>query len=100
MKLETHYRESVIMNDSQTGGWGLSYYGVFSAVIQENNYKNIAEVGIGYGTHAKFILKNNDIDCLHLIDPMKYYPNDGFSEIISKCETKNPDAKPFDELHD
>ena len=50
MKLETYYKESVAKNDALTGGWVPSYYGVFSAVIQENGYRNVAEVGIGYGT--------------------------------------------------
>lgn len=100
MKLETHYKNSVANNDAMTGGWAPSYYGVFSTVIQENGYRNVAEVGIGYGTHAKYILKNNDVDCLHLIDPMVSYPNDAFSDEICNCETRVPGAKPFDELHD
>lgn len=100
MKLETYYRESVAKNDALTGGWAPSYYGVFSAVIHENGYRNVAEVGIGYGTHAKYILKHNEIDKLHLIDPMVFYPNDAFSDEIAKCETRVPGAKPFDELHD
>jgi hypothetical protein len=100
MKLETYYKESVAKNDALTGGWAPSYYGVFSAVIQENGYRNVAEVGIGYGTHAKYILKNNDIDKLHLVDPMVFYPNDAFSDEIYKCETRVSGVKPFDELHD
>jgi hypothetical protein len=100
MKLETYYKESVAKNDALTGGWAPSYYGVFSAIIQENEYRNVAEVGIGYGTHAKYILKNNDVDKLHLVDPMISYDNDTFSDDISKCETRVPGAKPFDELHD
>ncbi len=100
MKLETYYKENVAKNDALTGGWAPSYYGVFSAVIQENGYRNVAEVGIGYGTHAKYILKNNDIDKLHLVDPMISYSNDAFSDEICKCETRVPGAKPFDELHD
>lgn len=100
MKLQTHYKNSVAKNDAMIGGWAPSYYGVFSAIIKENGYRNVAEVGIGYGTHAKYILKNDDIDCLHLIDPMVYYPNDAFSDEIASCETHTPGVKPFDELHD
>ena len=100
MKLETYYKESVAKNDAMIGGWAPAYYGVFSAVIQENGYRNVAEVGIGYGTHAKYILKNNDVDRLHLVDPMVSYPNDTFSDEICKCETLVPGVKPFDELHD
>jgi phospholipid N-methyltransferase len=90
MKLEDYYREVVDMNDSLKGGWGSIYYGIFSKVIEENNYKNIAEIGIGYGTHAKYILKNNtNINHLYLIDPMKYYPNDNFVSDILKNESND-----------
>jgi hypothetical protein len=60
------------------GGWAGYYYGVFSDIINKNNFKNCAEVGIGYGFHAREILENTTIDKLYLIDPMCYYPNDGF----------------------
>jgi hypothetical protein len=87
MLLKDFYRDTVDLNDSLKGGWGNLYYGVFSDVIREHNYKNIAEIGIGYGTHAKYILKNNDIEKLYLIDPMKKYENDGFVDDILKHET-------------
>jgi len=61
------------------GGWGGIYYGVFSKVINDNNFKRCAEVGIGYGFHAKQILDNTNVDKLYLIDPMRYYPNDAFA---------------------
>jgi hypothetical protein len=84
MKLEDFYRQTVDLNDSQTGGWASIYYGVFSQVINENKYKRVAEVGIGYGTHAKDILKTTEVDQLLLIDPMTFYPNDGFAEDVMK----------------
>ena len=64
------------------GGWAGYYYGVFSNVIKENNFKRCAEVGIGYGFHAKEILDNTNIEHLYLIDPMQYYPNDAFAEDV------------------
>ena len=57
---------------------------VFNDVINENNFKNVAEVGIGYGFHAKYILDNTNIDKLYLVDTMKWYPNDGFAEDVMK----------------
>ena len=100
MKLVDYYRNTVDMNDSLSGGWSVYYYGVFSKVINENNYKNIVEVGIGYGTHAKYILKtNNNINKLYLVDPTKYYPNDGFATDIMNQEPVIP-GNNFNELYD
>tara|TARA_B100000424_G_scaffold118017_1_gene89082 strand:+ start:322 stop:954 length:633 start_codon:yes stop_codon:yes gene_type:complete len=70
--------------DGGEGGWAAHYYGVFSDVINENNFKKCAEVGIGYGFHARQILENTSIEKLYLVDPMKFYPNDGFAtDVIS-----------------
>lgn len=55
------------------GGWGGVYYGVFSKIINDNNYKKCIEVGIGYGFHAEEILRNTKVQHLILIDPMKPY---------------------------
>jgi hypothetical protein len=93
------YRRIVDLNDSQTGGWGSLYYGVFTKVINDNNYKKVAEVGIGYGTHAKYVLKTTSVDRLYLIDPMQYYPNDGFAEDIMRCQPVIPNNH-FNEFHD
>jgi len=93
------YRRIVDLNDSQVGGWGSLYYGVFTKVINDNNYKKVAEVGIGYGTHAKYILKTTQVDRLYLIDPMQYYPNDGFAEDIMRCQPVIPNNN-FNEFHD
>ena len=86
MRLVDFYRETVDLNDSQKGGWAQHYYGVLSQVINENNYKRVAEVGIGYGTHAKHVLKTTQVDQLYLIDPMVFYPNDGFANDVMKHE--------------
>lgn len=99
MKLKDFYRETVTKNDAFMGGWATFYYGVFSQVINDNNYKTVAEVGIGYGTHAKHILKNTNVDKLYLVDPTKYYPNDGFASDIMAQEPENP-GENFNELAD
>ena len=62
-----------------SGGWAGLYYGIFDKVIKDNNFKVVAEVGIGYGFHAKQILDNTNVDKLYLIDPMQFYPNDAFA---------------------
>tara|TARA_B100000424_G_C22863466_1_gene460053 strand:+ start:198 stop:839 length:642 start_codon:yes stop_codon:yes gene_type:complete len=66
------------------GGWAVFYYGVFSDVINENNFKNCAEIGIGYGMHARQILENTNLDMLYLIDPSKYYNNDLFPNDVNR----------------
>lgn len=93
------YRRIVDLNDSQVGGWGSLYYGVFTKIINDNNYKKVAEVGIGYGTHAKYILKTTQVDKLYLIDPMVYYPNDLFADDIMRCQSVIPNNH-FNEFHD
>jgi SAM-dependent methyltransferase len=99
MKLVDYYNETVKQNDEQTAGWGSIYYGVLTKVINDNNYKNVAEVGIGYGTHAKYVLKTTSVSNLILVDPTKYYPNDGFAtDIMSK--TPEVAGNNFNELYD
>jgi len=93
------YRRSVDKNDSQTGGWGSLYYGVFTKIINENNYKKVAEVGVGYGTHAKYVLKTTNVDKLYLIDPMQYYPNDQFTDDIIRCQSVIPNNH-FNEFYE
>ena len=88
MKLVDFYNETVAKNDNQTGGWGSIYYGVLTRVINDNNFKTVAEVGIGYGTHAKYILKTTNVEKLILVDPTKYYPNDGFATDIMNTEAE------------
>jgi hypothetical protein len=97
MKLVDFYNETVKKNELQTGGWSVLYYGVLSEVIKKNNYKIVAEVGIGYGTHAKHILNNTDVDKLILIDPTKFYPNDGFAQDIMDKTAEVP-GNNFEEL--
>lgn len=66
------------------GGWSGYYYGIFSKVIRENNFKICAEVGIGYGFHAREILDNTSVERLYLVDPMRFYPNDIFVDDVMR----------------
>jgi Methyltransferase domain/Glycosyl transferase family 2 len=97
--LEEFYHTTVSVNDSFTGGWAPYYYGVMTNVINDNNYKIVAEVGVGYGTHAKFLLKTTMVDRLYLIDPMQYYADDGFAKSIMECKPKIR-GNNFNELYD
>jgi hypothetical protein len=99
MKLVDFYNETVAKNDNQTGGWGSIYYGVLTKVINDNNFKIVAEIGIGYGTHAKYLLKTTNVEKLILVDPTKYYPNDGFATDIMNMEAEIP-GNNFNELYD
>ena len=76
------YHENLINITKNGGAWGGYYYGVFSGLINTMNFKNCAEVGIGYGLHAKEILDNTNIEKLYLIDPSKSY-TDGFSKDVN-----------------
>lgn len=95
--LAEFYDETVAMCDRMEGGWAELYYGIFSRVVHEHGYRRIAEVGIGYGAHAKHILRASSIDHLFLIDPMVYYPNDGFIDDITRHTPKVPHSY-FDEM--
>jgi predicted O-methyltransferase YrrM len=86
------YYNSLINIWDKGGGWGGCYYNVFSTIIKENDYKLCAEIGIGYGFHAKEILDNTNIDHLYLVDPSKDYKdsfaddvrnNGGFDALVS-----------------
>lgn len=100
MKLFDYYKEIVFCNDNFiiNKSWAAIYYGVFSKVINDNNFKNVAEIGVGYGTHAKQILKNTNLTKLYLIDPMKDYPNDAFSSDIMSKEAEI-EGNNFNELY-
>lgn len=98
MDLQTYYKATVFKNETKTGGWAPNYYGIFSAIINENNYKTVAEIGIGYGTHAKYILKTTNVDKIYLVDPMKYYENDLFATDIMSTTPIIP-GNNFNELY-
>lgn len=99
MRLVDFYNNTVAINDGG-GGWAGCHYGIFTKIIADNNYTKVAEVGIGYGTHAKYILKNNPtLQQLYLIDPMVEYPNDGFSMDVMNQEATVP-GNNFNEFYD
>jgi hypothetical protein len=82
-KMKTYYSSIKNKVNANTHGWAASYYGVVAKFINENNIKSCAEIGIGYGLHAKNILENSKIEKLYLIDPMRPY-GDVFSNDITK----------------
>lgn len=89
MSFDSYYSELIEMwktggKDGGEGGWAQYYYGVFNDVINENKFKNIAEIGIGYGFHAKYILDKTNVDKLYLVDPSRFYTNDGFAVDVMK----------------
>lgn len=73
-----------LISGKERCSWTFLYYGVVSKVINDNNFKNCAEVGIGYGLHAKEILDNTNVETLYLIDPYHFYPGDGFIDDVNK----------------
>ena len=83
--IDEFYEYSKNLNINEIGGWAPCYYGVYSHIIKEYNYKNVSELGVGYGTHARYVLLNNpEIESLTLIDPMKEYENDAFADDIKR----------------
>jgi hypothetical protein len=104
MKLADYFYQTVKENEetNENGerikGWASTHYGVFSSIIDEYDYKKVAEVGIGYGMHAKYILQHNkNIEQLFLIDPSIPYENDLFSVHIMEQEPEIP-GNNFNEL--
>ena len=90
MLLKHFYQATVNKNENFKGGWAPLYYGVVSKVINTHNYKTFCEVGIGYGTHVKYVLNTTNIEKVFLVDPMKYYENDGFPLDIINTTSSNP----------
>lgn len=92
--MDEYYKKTLELY-SNGGGWAGLYYGIFSKIINDNDFKKCAEVGIGYGFHAIELLKNTNIEHLYLIDPMVPYDsrdqfeidvvnNGGFESIVVK----------------
>ena len=90
MFLKDFYISTVNKNETFKGGWAPLYYGIVSKIINNNSYKSYCEVGIGYGTHVKYVLKTTNLDKLYLVDPMIYYENDGFPTDIINKKSSNP----------
>ncbi len=91
--------------NSNTHSWAAAYYGLVAKFINENNIKSCAEVGIGYGLHAKNILLNSNIEKLYLVDPMRPYGdlfakdvnnNGGFEALVAQIKNI---LSPFNERY-
>jgi hypothetical protein len=98
MRLIDLYRKTVDGNDTEQAGWSTYYHGVVSKVINDNNYKRVAEVGVAYGTHAKQILRSTHIDQLYLVDSMVTHSG-AFSDDIMRTEATIP-GNHFNELYE
>ena len=96
--LANFYRDVVIANDNETSGWSTYYYGVFSKVINDNNYKRVAEIGVAYGTHAKQVLRSTEIDQLYLVDPMVEHEGGFHDDIMRRAPALS--GNNFNELYE
>ena len=69
------------MSKGAEDGWGKAYYHVIPKLINDNDYRYGAEIGVAYGGHSEAILKNTNVVKLYSIDP--YQPDwlgtDGYS---------------------
>lgn len=75
------YDDILEMSKGAESGWGLSYYHVLPKLINENNYKVGAEIGVAYGGHSEAILKNTKVERLYSIDPysLEHDNTDGYT---------------------
>jgi Methyltransferase domain len=90
------YFNSKFEENNNGGDWARLYYGVFSDVINQNNYTKVAEIGAGYGTHAKQVMDNTSVKTYYIIDPMVYYEDD-FALGIHRAEGTTDNN--FDEFY-
>ena len=95
--LSDYYQENFDRLDVAKAGWASLYYGVFSKVINDNNYKTVAEIGAGFGTHAKEVMENTQVSKYYIIDPVAPY-NDDFSLGIQRSQGTTDNN--FDEFYD
>jgi hypothetical protein len=49
-------------------GWGNTYYGIVSKIINENQFRYFAEIGVAFGGHLEEILNNTKIELAYAID--------------------------------
>ena len=76
------YMKQFFEYQKQTCSWPKCYYGVFSSIINENNYKKVLEVGCAYGFHTKQVISNTNIESYIMVDPYVPYSNDVFSDSV------------------
>jgi predicted O-methyltransferase YrrM len=75
-------------------------YGTVSKLIKENNFKKIIEIGVAYGFHSEYILKNNqDVEYIG-IDPYisSYDERDCFAEDVRRFFQKESQQDALDVL--
>jgi hypothetical protein len=97
MSLTDYFQENFDKLDVKKEGWSQLYYGLFSGVINDNGYKKVAEIGAGYGAHAKEVMDNTSVTKYVIIDPMVPY-NDSLSGAISGLQGTTDNN--FDEFYD
>jgi hypothetical protein len=92
MSVETLFQSASPILYQRLQGWGVSYYGVFSGIVAANQFTNVAEIGAGFGTHARYNLDNcPDCSSYTLIDPMIYYTDDQFPiDIAQRTSADQP----------
>jgi hypothetical protein len=81
-KMYSVYMKNFFEHQKKVCGWHKCYYGVFSSIINENNYKKVLEVGCAYGFHVKQVITNTDVGSYTMVDPYVPYSNDGFSDSV------------------
>jgi len=77
-------------HQKQICSWPKCYYGVFSSIINENNYKKVLEVGCAYGFHTKQVISNTEIESYIMVDPYVPYANDIFSDSVQNVYKDGP----------
>jgi hypothetical protein len=75
------FEEIVKMSAGADDGWGKAYYHVIPKIINDCNYKIVAEIGVAYGGHSEAILKNTNVERLYSIDPysLEHDNTDGYT---------------------
>ena len=75
------YDDLLLMSSQAEAGWGNAYYHVIPNLINECNYKTVAEIGVAYGGHSEAILKNTNVSRLYSIDPysLEHDNTDGYT---------------------
>ena len=97
MSLSDYFQSKFEELDVNKCGWAALYYGVFSNVINENGYKKVAEIGAGYGAHAKRVMDDTQVSKYIIIDPMQPYEDDFWRSLSYYTGTSGNN---FDDLYD
>lgn len=78
-------------------GWGGGYYHVLPKIINENDFKIGAEVGVAYGGNAESMLSKTNIEKLYLVDP--YQPDWSGTDGYSLPNGENFGKQEYEELY-